>query len=143
MSFKDAYVEVQEGVITGGSFVVNMSSLTVKDLTGGGKARLEGHLKSDDFFSVEKYPEATLKITQKAKINDGAQTLFGNLNIKGIEHPVEFKMKLIDDNTASAGLTFDRFKIQCHAFALAPFSKNLGDKLILDDIRMEVSLHWN
>ena len=142
LSFKDAYVEVQDGVITGGSFVVNMSSLSVKDLSGGGKARLEGHLKSDDFFSVEKYPEATLKITQKAKIKDGAQTLFGNLNIKGIEHPVEFTMKLIDDNTALAGLTFDRSKYNVR-FRSGSFFENLGDKLILDDIRMEVSLHWN
>ena len=142
LSFKDAHIEVQDGIITGGNFVVNMTSLSVEDLSGGGKARLEGHLKSDDFFSVEKHPEATLKITQKAKVKDGVQTLFGKLTIKGIEHPVEFTMKLGENNTALAGLTFDRSKYNVR-FRSGSFFENLGDKLILDDIRMEVSLKWN
>ncbi|MEC8636757.1 MAG: YceI family protein [Bacteroidota bacterium] len=142
LSFKDAHIEVQDGIITGGNFVVNMTSLSVEDLSGGGKARLEGHLKSDDFFSVEKHPEATLKITQKAKVKDGVQTLFGKLTIKGIEHPVEFTMNLGENNTALAGLTFDRSKYNVR-FRSGSFFENLGDKLILDDIRMEVSLKWN
>lgn len=142
LSFKDAHIEVQDGIITGGNFVVNMTSLSVKDLSGGGKARLEGHLKSDDFFSVEKHPEATLKITQKAKVKDGVQTLFGKLTIKGIEHPVEFTMNLGENNTALAVLTFDRSKYNVR-FRSGSFFENLGDKLILDDIRMEVSLKWN
>ena len=142
LSFKDAHIEVQDGIITGGNFVVNMTSLSVEDLSGGGKARLEGHLKSDDFFSVEKHPEATLKITQKAKVKDGVQTLFGKLTIKGIEHPVEFTMNLGENNTALAGLTFNRSKYNVR-FRSGSFFENLGDKLILDDIRMEVSLKWN
>ena len=142
LSFKDAHIEVQDGIITGGNFVVNMTSLSVEDLSGGGKARLEGHLKSDDFFSVEKHPEATLKITQKAKVKDGVQTLFGKLTIKGIEHQVEFTMNLGENNTALAGLTFDRSKYNVR-FRSGSFFENLGDKLILDDIRMEVSLKWN
>jgi hypothetical protein len=142
LSFKDAHIEVQDGIITGGNFVVNMTSLSVEDLSGGGKARLEGHPKSDDFFSVEKHPEATLKITQKAKVKDGVQTLFGKLTIKGIEHPVEFTMNLGENNTALAGLTFDRSKYNVR-FRSGSFFENLGDKLILDDIRMEVSLKWN
>ena len=64
LKFKSGQIEVQDGVITSGTFVVDMSSLSVEDLSGGGKARLEGHLKSDDFFSVDKHSQATLKITQ-------------------------------------------------------------------------------
>ena len=141
LSFKDAYVEVEDGVITGGSFVVNMSSLSVKDLYGGGKARLEGHLKSD-FFSVDKYPEATLKITQKAKVEGDVQKLYGELTIKGIKHSVDFTIILGDKKTATANLTFDRSKYNVR-FRSGSFFENLGDKLILDDIRMEVSLQWN
>ncbi|MEC7173302.1 MAG: YceI family protein, partial [Bacteroidota bacterium] len=82
------------------------------------------------------------KITQKAKVKDGVQTLFGKLTIKGIEHPVEFTMNLGENNTALAGLTFDRSKYNVR-FRSGSFFENLGDKLILDDIRMEVSLKWN
>ena len=119
-----------------------MTSLTVEDLSGGGKVKLEGHLRSDDFFSVDKHPEANLKITQKAKVEGGVQKLYGELTIKGIQHPVDFTITLGDNNTALANLTFDRSKYNVR-FRSGSFFENLGDKLILDDIRMEVSLQWN
>ncbi|MDA0936512.1 MAG: YceI family protein [Bacteroidetes bacterium] len=142
LKFESAMVDVQDGIVTGGTFTVDMNSLNVEDLSGGGKARLEGHLKSDDFFSVEKHNKAELKITQKGKASGNTQTLFGELTIKGIQHPVEFTMTIGDNNTATAELTFDRSKYNVR-FRSGSFFENLGDKLILDDIRMEVSLQWN
>ena len=50
LSFKAAQIELQDGVITGGIFIVDMMSLSVEDLSGPGKTKLEGHLRSDDFF---------------------------------------------------------------------------------------------
>ena len=142
LSFKEGQIELQDGLIIGGNFVVNMTSLSVEDLSGGAKARLEGHLRSDDFFSVDKYPEATLKITQKAKIEGDVQKLSGELTIKGSKHAVDFSIILVDKKTATANLTFDRSKYNVR-FRSGSFFENLGDKLILDDIRMEVSLQWN
>ncbi|MEC8403462.1 MAG: YceI family protein [Bacteroidota bacterium] len=142
LSFKEGQIELQDGLIIGGNFVVNMTSLSVEDLSGGAKARLEGHLRSDDFFSVDKYPEATLKITQKAKVEGDIQKLYGELTIKGIKHAVDFSIILVDKKTATANLTFDRSKYNVR-FRSGSFFENLGDKLILDDIRMEVSLQWN
>ena len=142
LSFKEGRIELQDGLIIGGNFVVNMTSLSVEDLSGGAKARLEGHLRSDDFFSVDKYPEATLKITQKAKIEGDVQKLSGELTIKGSKHAVDFSIILVDKKTATANLTFDRSKYNVR-FRSGSFFENLGDKLILDDIRMEVSLQWN
>jgi len=55
---------------------------------------------------------------------------------------VEFTMTMGDNNTATAELTFDRSKFNVR-FRSGSFFENLGDKLILDDIRMEVSLQWN
>ena len=142
LSFKEGRIELQDGLIIGGNFVVNMTSLSVEDLSGGAKARLEGHLRSDDFFSVDKYPEATLKISQKAKVEGDVQKLYGELTIKGIKHAVDFSIILVDKKTATANLTFDRSKYNIR-FRSGSFFENLGDKLILDDIRMEVSLQWN
>ena len=142
LSFKEGRIELQDGLIIGGNFVVNMTSLSVEDLSGGAKARLEGHLRSDDFFSVDKYPEATLKISQKAKVEGDVQKLYGELTIKGIKHAVDFSVILVDKKTATANLTFDRSKYNVR-FRSGSFFENLGDKLILDDIRMEVSLQWN
>ena len=142
LKFKSGQIEVQDGVITSGTFVVDMSSLSVEDLSGGGKARLEGHLKSDDFFSVDKHSQATLKITQKAKVEGDVQNLNGELTIKGIQHPIDFTMTLGANNSAVAQLTFDRSKYNVR-FRSGSFFENLGDKLILDDIKMEVSLQLN
>ena len=142
LSFKEGQIELQDGLIIGGNFVVNMTSLSVEDLSGGAKARLEGHLRSDDFFSVDKYPEATLKISQKAKVEGDLQKLYGELTIKGIKHAVDFSIILVDKKTATANLSFDRSKYNVR-FRSGSFFENLGDKLILDDIRMEVSLQWN
>ena len=142
LSFEKAQINLQDGVITSGNFLVNMTSLTVEDLSGGGKAKLTRHLKSDDFFSVEKHPEAILTITQKAKVENGVQSLVGELTIKGIHHPVEFTMTLGDNNSAKAQLTFDRSKYEVR-FRSGSFFENLGDKLILDDIKLEAQLQWN
>ena len=142
LSFEKAQINLQDGVITSGNFLVNMTSLTVEDLSGGGKAKLTRHLKSDDFFSVEKHPEAILTITQKAKVENGVQSLVGELTIKGIHHPVEFTMTLGDNNSANAQLTFDRSKYEVR-FRSGSFFENLGDKLILDDIKLEAELQWN
>ena len=142
LSFEKAQINLQDGVITSGNFLVNMTSLTVEDLSGGGKAKLTRHLKSDDFFSVEKHPEAILTITQKAKVENGVQSLVGELTIKGINHPVEFTMTLGENNSAKAQLTFDRSKYEVR-FRSGSFFENLGDKLILDDIKLEAQLQWN
>jgi polyisoprenoid-binding protein YceI len=139
LKFKEATLDLQDGIITAGSFIVDMTSLTVEDLSGGGKAKLEGHLKSDDFFSVEKHNDALLKITQKGKETGDGQILYGDLTIKGKKHPVEFKIILGDNKTAQAHLTFDR-SIYDVRFRSGSFFENLGDKLILDEIKMEVAL---
>jgi polyisoprenoid-binding protein YceI len=139
LKFKKANLDLQDGIITGGSFTVDMNSLSVEDLSGVSKTRLEGHLRSDDFFSVEKHNEALLKITQKGKVTGDGQTLYSDLTIKGKKHPVEFTITFGDNNTAKAQLTFDR-SIYDVRFRSGSFFENLGDKLILDDIRMEVAL---
>ncbi|MGB0261158.1 MAG: YceI family protein, partial [Flavobacteriaceae bacterium] len=52
LALKSGSINIQDGQLVGGEFVVDMTSLTVTDLKGKGKANLEGHLKSDDFFGV-------------------------------------------------------------------------------------------
>ena len=126
--------------IISGSFIVDMTSLNVEDLTGRAKNSLEGHLKSDDFFSVNKFNFAYLKILKSNDPVNGVQTINGDLTIKGISHPVTFTMEL-NGKKAKSNLIFDRTKYDVK-FRSGNFFQNLGDKLIYDDIKLEVNLEF-
>ena len=137
LTFSDSEVKVEDGNIISGIFTVDMTTLTCDDLTANqGKAKLEGHLKSDDFFSVEKFNKATLTILSVENSN-----ATGVLTIKDISHPIEFKLTKNKD-TYSADLVFDRSKYNVK-YASGNFFKNLGDKLILDEIELTAQLKLN
>ena len=121
-----------------GVFTVDMTSLTNDDLTGEWKQKLEGHLKSDDFFSVKKYPKATLIIKKINSHNNNTYEVTGDLTIKNRTHPVNFSLVVYKDRVESK-LTFDRTKYDIQ-FASGSFFENLGDNLILDEITMDITL---
>ena len=142
LKFSSGYIQINDEVISSGNFIVNMNSLTVEDLSGGGKKRLEGHLKSTAFFGVSDHPQATLNISSLVEINGNSQILVGELTIKGITHPINFSITLSSENNATAMLVFDRSKYDVR-FRSGSFFDELGDKLILDDIKLEVALEFN
>ncbi len=137
LKFKKGSLNLNNGVIISGNFIVDMKTIDVEDLQGGSKQRLEGHLRSDDFFSVEKFSEAIFETKSPAVVNkkEGVQILSGNLTIKGITHPAKIE---IDDNW-SAKLVFDRSKYDVR-FRSGNFFQNLGDKLIYDEIAINAKI---
>lgn len=146
LKFSKAQLEFNGDVLTGGEFTVDMTTLDVQDLSGGGKQRLEGHLRSDDFFSVNKYQTSYLKINEvlppelsRIEADNNSFEVSGELTIKGITHPIVFTLKPVSDQSYVADLTFDRSDYNVR-FRSGSFFENLGDKLILDDIKLEVTL---
>tara|TARA_E500000081_G_scaffold141691_1_gene159841 strand:- start:34 stop:615 length:582 start_codon:yes stop_codon:yes gene_type:complete len=132
--------------ITGGEFIVDMTSLDVQDLAGRGKERLEGHLRSDDFFSVDKHNSSSLKIKEvlpaefsRITLDEKSFEINGDLTIKGITHPISFVLEPVGSKSYVADLSFDRSKYDVR-FRSGSFFENLGDKLILDDINLQVTL---
>ena len=140
LSFKSAGLKFSDNRLVGGSFVVDMTSLSVDDLTGKGKKSLEGHLKSDDFFSVSDFSVSELKINRVEKVSEHEYSATGNLTIKGYTHEakVTFFIKK-GSNNMTAKLVFDRSKYNVR-YGSGSFFENLGDKLILDDIELEATL---
>ena len=124
-----------------GKVNVNMESLVVEDLQGEWGKKLEGHLKSDDFFSVDKFKESSIKTTSSTKKSDNSYEVQGVLTIKGISHPITFDVD-INGDVINANLTFDRSLYDVR-FRSGSFFENLGDKLIVDDIDLEVTLELN
>src|SRR5690606_34078248 len=61
VNFKEGSIGVSKGKVNAGTFVSDMNCITVLDLAAGqGKEKLEGDLKNDDFFGVDKLPTATI-----------------------------------------------------------------------------------
>ena len=139
LKLTQADLVIVDSKITSGEFTVDMTSLSVEDLEGKSKERLEGHLSSDDFFSIEKFQTASLKILDSNRLENGSFNVNGELTIKDITHPIEFTITKIGDNNYNANLTFDRSKYDVK-FRSGTFFENLGDKLILDEINLDVNL---
>jgi polyisoprenoid-binding protein YceI len=138
LDFVSGTFEISNGSIASGQFIVDMTSINNQDMEGDSKARLEGHLKSDDFFSVESYPTASISINSSELISDGEWNVSADLSIKGFTHPVNFEMISSEDGW-SANLVFDRSKYDVR-FRSGSFFENLGDKLIYDDIELSINL---
>ena len=56
ISLKSGTINMIDGAVTGGNFVVDMASMSCTDLSEEYAGKLIGHLKSDDFFGVEAHP---------------------------------------------------------------------------------------
>ena len=139
INFTKADITLDGDAISTGNFIVDMTSISVDDISGGGKNRLENHLKDDDFFSVDKFNNAELEILEKSEMIDNKYLVEANLTIKGITNPIKFEMTQVDDDSYKAKLIFDRSKYDVQ-YRSGSFFENLGDRLILDDVELEVTL---
>lgn len=140
---KNATLDYSDGKIKGGSFDMDMVNLTVEDLTDAkSKGNLTGHLKSDDFFSVEKFNTSTFKITEVKSSNGSDYTITGNLTIKGITQKISFPAKVVVAGkkvTATGKITFDRTKFDIK-YRSGSYFEDLADKMIYDEVKLDVKL---
>ncbi|WP_316829029.1 YceI family protein [Pedobacter miscanthi] len=133
-------------VLKGGSFELDTKTIAVTDLTDKEtNAKLLGHLKSDDFFAVEKFGKANFNITSAKSTGAGTYDVKGKLTIKGITNEISFPATVKQDGnkvTANAKIIIDRTKYDIK-FRSKSFFENLGDKTIYDDFELNVQLVAN
>jgi len=117
INLKSGSLQVKGEELVGGSFVIDMNSIAVTDLKENqGKAKLEGHLKTGDFFETEKFPEGKFEITGvKAQKGEGTTHIVsGNLTLKdksvGIEIPANVKIENGTVTASAPQFTVDRSK---------------------------------
>jgi polyisoprenoid-binding protein YceI len=127
-----------KGVLTGGSFEMDMTSITCTDLSGDMAGKLVGHLKSDDFFGVEKFPTSKLVIKSVSKKKGNTYEIKGDLTIKGKSNPITFNADVVG-TTAKASLKVDRSLYDVR-YGSGKFFENLGDKTIYDNFDLDVEL---
>jgi polyisoprenoid-binding protein YceI len=138
IKLQSGWLNWNDNKIVSGEFNVDMASL--KDVDKN--ARLEGHMKSDEFFGVEKYPVAKLVITESTPFDKGSGVVKGTLTIKDITNPIEFKAAVQKKDNGTwfyANITVDRTKYNIK-YGSGSFFDNLGDKTIYDDFKMKLDL---
>ena len=120
LTFSSGEFTYKNNELVGGSFVVDMNTLTVtdEDMDAKGKAKLEGHLKSDDFFAVKKFPTATLKLK--------------TVTIKGITKPVTVELLRTAAEGFASTVVINRTQYDIK-YGSGSFFSNLGDKAIEDN----------
>ncbi len=142
IGIESGVLSTEDDKISGGSFVIDMKSITVLDIPAEekGNAKLVGHLSNADFFDVEKYPSAAFEITGLEEA-EGKMMLSGNLTLKDVTNNVTFPVSVTNEGDTmtltSETFTIDRTKWNVQYGSKSIFD-NLGDKFINDDIELTV-----
>lgn len=146
ISVNKGSLSLDNNVLKSGSFELDTRTITNTDLTDpAANAKLIGHLKSDDFFAVEKHPAAGFVITSVTPKGGNDYDIAGKLTIKGITNDINFPATITVDKgklTAKANLKVDRTKYDIK-FRSKSFFENLGDKVIYDDFDLDIALVAN
>lgn len=139
INLKSGSLILTGGKISGGEFVVDMSSITVLDLPAGEwNEKLVDHLKSDDFFDSTAHPESKLVITSATTDTAGNVAIKGVLTIKGINQLTEFTA-VPSTGGYSALITIDRTKYDIK-YGSGKFFDSLGDKTIADEFTLDIKI---
>ena len=139
INFAEGVVAASKSQITGGTFVIDMKTIVDTDLTDAEwNKKLIGHLESDDFFGVLKFPVSRMEITKVSKLSGDDYHFTANLTIKGITNPVEFDANVnVNGNQLSAAgkITVNRVKFDIR-YGSKSFFPSIGDKMIYDDFTL-------
>lgn len=137
----DGTVQIKDDKVVNAKVNMDMSSIECTDLEGEWAAKLVAHLKNDDFFSVEKYPNARFEITG-VKHSGDKQKVVGDLTIKGITHEISFPaiVRVAEGKvTAKGTASIDRTKWDIK-YGSGRFFSDLGDKMINDEFEIKFEL---
>jgi polyisoprenoid-binding protein YceI len=140
IALKEGSLEFKDDKLVGGEFTIDMTSVENTDMEGEYKTKLEGHLKSDDFFGVQTYPTAKLVFNKVKSTGKNSYEVTGDLTIKGQTNSVTFDMSIYG-NKATANLKIDRTKFDVR-YGSTSFFDNLQDKAIYDEFDLITDLEF-
>lgn len=138
VKFKEGNLELKNGKIVGGNFVVNMTTLNAIDSKGQSKQKLESHLKSKDFFNTSEYKTANLVFKSVKELKKNNYKVVADLTIKGKTNPVSFELEVVN-NVVKTNFEVDRTKYGIQ-YGSGSFFDDLGDQTIYDNFDLNVVL---
>ncbi len=150
LNLKKGSLSSKGNTITGGEFVIDMSTLKVMDMDEENNNNLANHLKSDEFFKVEKFPEGKFVLTSvvpyqkkegdKTMLAGASHTVTGNLTLLETTNSVSFPAK-ISIGKSGAVKASANFNIDRTDWGITYGNdKSLGDKFIKPDVNIALNL---
>lgn len=140
LQFQEGMLIFKGKKVVGGSFIADMTTLSNTDQTGDGKKKLEGHLRSADFFNTDEHKTAKLVFKTIGEKSAGLYSVTADLTIKGKTNPVKFDLA-VKGNKASTEFTVDRTKYGIQ-YGSGTFFSDLGDRTIYDEFDVKVNLRF-
>ncbi len=158
VNIKEGTVDVVDGKVNAGSFIIDMNTINDLDLEGDKKASIEAHLKGtgedgqNDFFNVTKYPTSKFEITKVVTLqgeeeNTTNSMVYGNLTIKDKTNQIGFKAN-IEVTEKTVKVTAPKFMIDRTKWGITFKSASavadmVKENAINDDMAIGVSLIAN
>ena len=144
ITFLSGNLQAIEKKIARGDFIIDMNSIFSLDPKSGKDIEgLTEHLKSDDFFTVDKFPKSFFTIFSVSQTSGTNQfEVKGFLTIKGIINQITFPALIaIKENQVSvkAEFSFDR-TLWNITFQSKNFLQNLKDIALSDEIKIKLDL---
>jgi len=143
---KSGNIMIDHGKISAANFIVDMNTITNEDIESEEYSqKLVGHLKSADFFDVEKFPEVTFSMIKSNSLGNDKYDIVGELKIKGNKNIINFPVELSltkSEVIASGTFSFDRTKFDI-IYGSGSFFDNLGDKAINNEVNVDFEIVFN
>lgn len=138
IGLKSGTVTVANQALTSGELVIDVGTLKDEDIQIEAlRNQLEKHLKSADFFDVEKFPTATISI-----MGIEGSTVIANATIKGITKEIRFPVELIAENDllyVKGTYEMNRADFDIR-YGSNTFFDNLGDSAVADAVPLTIDL---
>jgi len=140
-------IVVEGGAVRAGSITIDMSTIRVLDLTDREENKLlTRHLKSDDFFDVERFPTAGFELAECGAIAGATpgspnHLIKGKMTIKGITKEISVPAIIVpgDNGCVNAHACFDIDRTEWNVcYGSGKFFEMLGMHLVNDAISLEL-----
>lgn len=146
LKIQSGELSLYQGNITGGNVTIDMNSINVEGLDADGKGKLEGHLKSPDFFDTAKFPTASFKFGSTSPLtgdaSDASQVVGGELTVKGIAKPIRipFNYSFADGKVIIESAPFSIIRTEWGVQYKSGILGTLKDEIINDEIKLKLKL---
>ena len=149
LGLSEGWVVMNDSTLISGKFIFDMTSIIDTDIESPKwRLKLENHLKSEDFFNVDSFPQSILEIkknnlTPQENKLDSINMVYADLTIRGITHEISLSYQLdkTESNFVAIGLVNIDRTLYNIKYKSGAYFFDLGDKIIYDDFTIKFSVH--